>query len=235
MSETSLTVEIRSATGKGVARKLRAAGRVPAIFYGHGRESVSLTIDPVALEKIIKSSHAGMNTLFDLTGPESLAGRTVLVKELQRHPARGGMLHADLYEVDQDATITVSVPIQIVGSAIGVTLGGGLLDHVLREIEIECLPRAIPDELSLEVSELQIGDSLHVRDIELPQSVELRTDADLSVVSVVAPAVEEEPVVEAEEGAPLEGEAAPEGEDETEAGAAPATGAAASDDSSPSK
>ncbi len=218
MSEASLAVEVRSATGKEVARKLRATGRVPAVLYGRRRDPVSLSLDPVALERLIKASDAGVNTLFALTGPKALAGRTVLVKELQRHPVQGNLLHADFFEVDQEATITVSVPVHLVGSATGVTLGGGLLDHALREVELECLPRAIPDEIKLDVSELEIGDSLHVRDLSLPEGVKLRTQADLSVVSVVPPTVEEEPVVEAEE-VPGEGEAAAEGEAE---GAAPA-------------
>jgi large subunit ribosomal protein L25 len=113
------------------------------------------------------------------------------------------MLHADLFAVDADQTIEVSVPIHIVGTAIGVSLGGGILDFPLREIEVVCLPRAIPEEIPVDVSALQLGDSIHVRDLTLPQGVELLSDSDLSVVSVVAPAKAEEEV------APVEADAAP--------------------------
>jgi len=218
VGDQSLAVEVREATGKGVARKLRAKGLVPAVLYGQGRAPVSLSLDPIVLDKVLRSSHAGLNTLIDLEG--AVTGKTVLVKDLQRDPVRGAMLHADLYEVDIDQTITVSVPVHLNGIPHGVTMGG-LLDHALREIEVECLPGAIPDSVDIDVSGLDQGDSVHVRDLELPSGVELRTDPELSVVSVVAPTVEEEPVVEegvedlaAAEGAP-EGEA-PEGEEPSE-------------------
>ena len=135
MSETTLTGELREGAGKGVARKLRAAGRVPAVLYGHGLDSVRLSLDPSALEHVIKTSDAGLNTLIALEGDASIAGKTVLVKELQRDPVRGQMLHADLFEVDPRERITVSVPHQVGGKAPGVTLSGGLLRHTIREIE----------------------------------------------------------------------------------------------------
>jgi large subunit ribosomal protein L25 len=143
------------------------------------------------------------------------------VKELQREPVRGDLLHADLFEIDQTATIRVSVPIHLTGTAPGVTMGG-LIDHSLRVVELDCLPRAIPDEVVIDVAALEIGDSIHVSDLELPEGVELHTAAELSVVSVVAPKVEEEPVVEELlEGEAAEGEAA-EGEGAEGEGAAPA-------------
>lgn len=215
MSETSLAVEVRDNGGKGVARKLRALGRVPAVLYGRKTDPVALVIDPVPLERMLRSSHAGLNTLIDLQGAASVQGKTVLVKELQRHPVRGEMIHADFYEVERDQTIVVSVPIHIEGTAVGVTMGG-LLDHSLREVEVECLPNAIPDEFVVDVTPLEQGDSVHVRDLALPTGVELRSDGDLSVVSVVAPAAEEVEAVdeELEEGA--EAEAAPEGAPETD-------------------
>ncbi len=230
MSEATLTVQIREQHGKGVARKLRAKGRIPAVLYGRGIPSQSLTLDAEGLDRAIQRSEAGMNTLFDLDVEKGdLRAKVVLVKEIQREPVGGAPLHADLYEVDLSETIEVSVPIHIQGTATGVSLDGGILDVQLRELDVECLPRAIPDELTLDVSALGLGDTLHVRDIALPEGVTLRDDPDISVVSVVTPQKEEEPVVAAVEGeeleaegeAPAEGEAAKpaEGEKPAEGGA----------------
>ena len=186
MAENTLPVESREGTGKGFARRLRVAGRIPAIVYGHGKESLALTLDPGALETILRSSHAGLNTLIELAGEAKVKGKTVLVKELQRDPVQGFVIHADLFEIDKTERISVSVPVHLKGIAEGVTMGG-LLDHVLREVHLECLPHSIPDEIVIDVSLLEIGMSIHVRELPLPDGVELRTDGELSVVSVVAP------------------------------------------------
>ncbi|MBW2235277.1 MAG: 50S ribosomal protein L25 [Deltaproteobacteria bacterium] len=216
MAENVLKVEVREGTGKGVARKLRAAGRIPGILYGRAKESVPLTLDPLALERAIQKSEAGVNTLFDLDMEGAKAGpRVVLVKDLQREPGAGFLLHADLYEVDLTQTVEVEIPIHLIGTPTGVSLEGGIMDHAHRDLRIECLPRAIPDELTLDVSALAIGDSLHVSDIALPEGVELRDDPDISVVIVAAPRKEEEELpaeaAEGEEGAVAEGEEPTEG------------------------
>lgn len=213
MSNSSLTVALRENSGKGGARKLRATGRIPGICYGAGSDNVSVAIDPKALTTLLAKSGAGMNTLIELSveGGGLFDGKTVLVKDLQREPIHGVPLHADLYAVDLTQTIVVQVPVQVEGSPAGVRNDGGILDHSLREIELECLPTAIPSEIIVDVTDLELNQSLHVRDIALPEGVELRTDGDLSVVSVVMPAAAEEEPVAAEE---VEGEA----------GAAPAEG-----------
>jgi large subunit ribosomal protein L25 len=207
-SDHQLAVEPRAGSGKGHARKL-------------GSAATAIQLDPKALDRLLHKSSAGMNTLIDLRGG-GLDGKVVLVKELQRDPVMGALLHADLFAVDVDKAIEVKVPVRIVGTPLGVTFGGGILDFPLREIEVLCLPRAIPEELPIEVGQLQVGDSIHVREIALPEGVELVSDPELSVVSVVLPAKEEEvaPVeavaVEGEEGAvPAEGAApaADEGEE----------------------
>jgi large subunit ribosomal protein L25 len=185
-----LAVEPRSATGKGVARKLRANGRIPAVCYSAGTSTTAIQLDPHALDRLLRKSSAGMNTLIDLSGA-GLDGKVVLVKELQRDPVLGSLLHADLFAVDVDKPIEVKVPVRIVGTPLGVTFGGGILDFPLREIEVLCLPRAIPEEIPIEVGNLQVGDSIHVRDIALPAGVELVSDPELSVVSVVLPSKEE--------------------------------------------
>ena len=222
MAENQLRIELRDGRGKGAARKLRATGRIPGVLYGRGRPTQTVSLDPTTLWRQIQQSEAGVNTLFDLVveGNGELSGKVVLVKELQREPVGGGLLHADLYEVDLSQTVEVEVPVHLVGTPVGVSQEEGILDHQMREVQVECLPRAIPDELTLDVSGLHIGDSLHVRDLTLPEGVELREDPDLSVVSVVAPKKEEEPVVEAVEG--VEGEVPAEGAPEGEAPAADA-------------
>ena len=222
MAENTLAVELREGTGKGVARKLRAAGRVPAVVYGHGKTSLSLTLEPSELESMLRKSHAGMNTLIQLAGDAAVSGKTVLVKELQRDPVYGQVVHADLFEIDTTERISVSVPVHVKGTAEGVTMGG-LLDHVLREIDLDCLPNAIPDEFVVDVTRLELGDVIHVSDLDVPAGVHIRTHADLAVVSVVAPSVEEEePEAEEGEEAVVEGgddKAAAEGKDaEAESG-----------------
>ena len=218
MAENALTVEMRGSAGKGVARKLRAVGRIPAVFYGRREAAVPITLDPRSLRGLLEGSEAGMNTLINLhvEGGGALEGKTVLIKELQRDPVWGQYLHADFYAVDLEQTVEVSVPIHITGRAAGVELGG-ILDHALRELDLGCLPLAIPKQVEIDVSALEIGDSLHVRDIVLPAGVTLRSDPDLPVVSIVPPSVSEEPtpteeVVEGEGVVPAEGEAAAEGE-----------------------
>jgi len=230
VADFQLQLELRENAGKGVARKLRAAGRIPGICYGFGLQTRAVTLDPRALEKALRASSAGLNTLFGVQGGGELAGRSVLVKELQRDPVSRSLLHADFYAVDLTKEIEVAVPLHLTGSAAGL-MNGGIVDHQLREIQIACLPTAIPESFSLDVSALDIGDSLHVRDIVLPPGVKLVSSPDLSVVSVVLPAKAEEEVTAeaaAAEGAAVtaEGEAAAPAEGEGE-GAAPSAAAGA--------
>jgi len=194
VGEYALGAEIRQGRGKGVARKLRVAGRIPAVCYRRNAEAVPISLDPGELDRLLRSSSSGINTLIDLTvtGGGDFDGRQVLVKELQRDPISGAYLHADLYAVDMLQTIHISVPVHLTGAAVGVTLGGGILDHALRDLEIECLPNAIPREILVDVSKLEVGQSLHVRDLAIPEGAKLLNDPDVSVVSVVAPAVVEE-------------------------------------------
>jgi large subunit ribosomal protein L25 len=224
VAENALNVETRQGVGKGVARKLRAAGRIPGVCYGKGEPSLPISLDPRALRRLLERSEAGMNTLIHLAieGGGAFDGRMVLVRELQKDPVQGSYLHADLFAVDVQHAVEVSVPIHITGRAPGVELGG-ILDQVLREIDLECLPLAIPSEILVDVSDLDVGQSLHVSDITLPAGVTLRSDSGLSVVSVVAPAkveevaeVAEEAEVEAEEPAAAEKEEAAEDAEKAE-------------------
>ena len=215
MGESALGVELREGHGKGVARKLRAAGRIPGICYRRNAQSVTISLDPQELDRLLRKASSGINTLIDLkvAGGGDFDGRQVLIKELQRDPISGAYLHADLYAVDLQQKIHVSIPVHITGTAIGVSMGGGILDHATRELDVECLPNAIPEEFAVDVSELEIGQSIHVRAIEVLEGVEILNDPDVAIVSVVAPAVVEE-AVPAEEEELAEGEAAPEAEAE---------------------
>jgi large subunit ribosomal protein L25 len=217
VAENALVAESRDGTGKGVARKLRAQGRIPAVVYGRKRAAQSIVVSPGELQKLLRGA-AGMNTLIDL----SLGGTTstVLVKGLERDPVRGRYLHADFYEVDLTQKVTVAVPVHLIGKAAGTDFGG-ILDHPLRELLIECLPREIPQRIDVDVTALQVNDSIHVSDLRLAAGLTIKTDGALAVASVVLPAAEEvAPAAAAVEGVPAEGEAAV-------AGAAPAAGEAA--------
>ncbi len=211
MADYQLAIETRTDTGKGVARKLRAAGRIPGVFYAGGTSPHAIELDPSELEHLITTSSAGMNTLIDLKGGGELDGKLVLVKDVQRDPIGGALLHADLYGVDVTRTIQVSVPVRLIGIPVGVSQDGGIMDHALREVECTCLPTGIPEELRIDVGELALGASLHVRDIPLPEGIEVESNRDLPVVSVVAPRVEEEEKPAEDEEA-VEGEGEGEGE-----------------------
>jgi large subunit ribosomal protein L25 len=204
VAENVLSAETRSETGKGPNRRLRVSGKIPAVIYGKSRDAQSVTLDPKALETLLHKSGAGLNTLIDL----SVSGRTdtVLVKELQRHPVHGSYVHVDFFKVDLTQKITVSVPIHFIGKARGVEFGG-ILDHPLRELEVECLPRAIPEFVEVDVSALEVGQAIHVSEVRLPEGVEVKTDPTLPVASVVLPAAEVEatPVETVVEGEVAEG------------------------------
>jgi len=197
VGDQSLAVEVRSDTGKGVARKLRAVGRIPAVLYGHGNASVSLSIQAKDLDTLLKTSHAGLNTLIDLEGDSAVAGKVVLIKELQRHSVAGTLSHADFFEIDVTAKIHVSVPIKLEGTPEGVKLGG-ILEHMMREIDLLCLPNAIPDLLEVDVSGMNQNESLHVSDLTLPEGVETGVDEALPIVHVATKKIEEEVEVVAE-------------------------------------
>jgi large subunit ribosomal protein L25 len=205
VAENALSAELREGTGKGVARKLRAKDVIPAVVYGRKRAAQSISVSPDALQKLLRGV-AGMNTLIDLT----LAGKTatVLVKGLDRDPVRGRYLHADFYEVDLAQKVVVSVPVHLLGKAAGTDFGG-ILDHPLRELQIECLPREIPQRIDVDVSALQVNDSIHVSDLKLAPGLTIKTDGSLAVASVVLPESEEAAAAAATtEGVTVEGEAA---------------------------
>jgi large subunit ribosomal protein L25 len=192
--QVNLQAGLRSTSGKGAARSLRREGKVPAVIYGHGREPESLVLDAPVLAKALQGASAA--TVLDVI-VEGRAPVKALLREVQRNPVRpADVLHVDLYEIHADEKITVEVPVHLTGTADGVRNFGGVLDHVLRVIEIEVLPGDIPESIDLDVTALNIGDSLYVRDVRVPNA-EILTDGDLPIATVVAPRTEEAaPVVE---------------------------------------
>lgn len=194
MERPLLKAEVREGTGKEKARKLRAEGLIPAIFYGPHVESVPLLVDPKELGKTLQSE-AGENVLIDLEirRGDQADRRVVMVKDLQSHPIKRAMLHVDFYEVAMDVMVTVEVPIHLVGKAEG-TKVGGILEQVRRAIQIECLPGSIPKHIDVDVSALKIGDSIHVKELQL-ENVKILSDKGLTIATVVPPAAEEKPAV----------------------------------------
>lgn len=206
----TLTAEPRTVHGTGEMRRLRRAGRTPAVIYGHGREPAALTVSSFELGRLLESI-VPASTIVDLTVGESV--HKTLIREVQRHPLRPGIVHVDFYEVRADEKITLDVPVHLVGIPDGVRNQGGTLDQVLRTVEIEVLPSEIPERVELDVTLLTIGKALAVSALVIPNA-RILTDASLTVCTVVAPRVEEvvAPVAGAVvEGAPVEGAEAAEG------------------------
>lgn len=188
MSQTAnLSAQPREDRGKSPSRKLRAGGRVPAVIYGHGEATRSLTIDAHELERLFAHIHKE-NTIINLKIEGEKAEVRALVREVQAHPVRGDIQHVDFYQVHAGEQITVEVPIRLTGTAAGVR-SGGILQHALNDLEIRVSADAIPDNITVDVSGLQIGDSIHVSDLQLPEGVEALVDGDRTVCSVVAPSV----------------------------------------------
>jgi large subunit ribosomal protein L25 len=214
--QVKLTAERRTATGRSAVRKLKAIGAVPAVIYGAKDKAEPLQISRRDISAML-SHAAGENILVEL----EVAGKTrlALVQEVQHAPVGGAILHVDFHAVSMDEVIQAEVPLEPIGTANGVKNMGGLLEQSLRSLAIECLPRDLPDLIPVDVSALNIGDAIHVREIQLPTGVTTRVQPDLTAFSVLAPTVEEEPVAAAVE-APTGPEVIREKKEEPEAAAA---------------
>jgi large subunit ribosomal protein L25 len=189
MATASLTAELRAETGKGAARKLRAAGRVPAVIYGHHREPQGLSLDARALALTLERVSA--SSVFELAFGGGAPVRA-LIREIQRHPVKRSLVHVDFQELVAGERVTVRVPLVFVGTADGVRNQGGLLEEVTRELELSADPANIPDHIDVDVTALTIGHPIHVRDLTLPEGVTALTDAGATVVQVSAPRLEDE-------------------------------------------
>jgi large subunit ribosomal protein L25 len=195
MERPILTAEIREGVGKEKAKKLRAKGLIPAIFYGPKSQTISLVIDSKELSKTLQTE-AGENVLIDLDirkGNQS-DRKVVMLKDIQIDPLQRITLHTDFYEVTMDEMVTVEVPVHLIGKPEG-TKVGGILEQVRRVIQIQCLPGDIPKSIDVDVSSLKIGDSIHVQDIQV-EKAKIISDTNFTIATVVPPVVEEK-VVEA--------------------------------------
>jgi large subunit ribosomal protein L25 len=199
-----LNATIRKTTGNGPARRLRAEGKMPAILYGPETEPIMLAVSVSDFEKVVKTANIGQ-ALFNLKIENGQAfTKMAMIKELQQQPVSGTFLHIDFYEIAMDRKIRVSVPILPIGQSAGVEMGG-VLQVIRRELEVLCLPNEIPETIEVDVSALEIGDSVHVDEIPLGENVEIPSDVNFTVITVLSPKKEEEEVVE--EGEEEEGEA----------------------------
>jgi large subunit ribosomal protein L25 len=203
----------REGRGKNEANRLRAGGKIPAVFYGPGKEGkapegVSVAVDPKAVLRILHSD-TGANTLINLK-LDGLEAR-VMVREYQLDPVTHHLLHADFYQLAMDKAIVVTVPVLVKGEPKGVKLQGGLLDFVTRDIEVECLPTDIPENITVDVSELMLHESIRVRDLPVDPKWKAVSEGDTMLVHIVMPKVEEEPAAAtAEAGATAATAAEPE-------------------------
>jgi len=207
-----LNANIRTTVGNGPARRLRQSGQLPAVLYGPGAETVLLSVNISDFDQVLKKSGAGQLLLNLVIQDSETYTRSAMVKELQTHPVSRNFLHVDFYEIAMDRKIKVKVPIVTTGMAKGVELGG-VLQIIRREIEVLCLPFEVPESFEIDIADLDIGDSIHVKDISPEGEVEFLEDGHFTVVTLLVPKIEEEeePIEEEEEEAE---EAAVEGEAE---------------------
>ena len=209
MELLELSANVRKSTGKGTARALRRDGAMPAVLYGPNTDPIILSVNVREMEKLLKKSgttQAPMN--LTINNGETIK-KTAMIKEMQIHPVSRNFIHVDFYEIAMDRKIQVQVPVEVSGRAPGVE-DGGALQIVRREIDVLCLPLDIPESLMIDVSSMQIGDSIHVEEIAVPEGVEILADTNFTVVTVSSPMVEavpEEGEVEEEEGEEAEGSA----------------------------
>ena len=194
----TIEAEPREVFGKNASRRLRHAGRVPAVVYGGGGQAIPVTIDPKKVTQILYSQ-SGHNTVVTL----EIKGRAparVLLSDWQVEPVHGGLLHVDMFRISADTRLKISVPVQLTGEAYGVKTEGGILEFILREVEIECLPDDIPDHITVNISNYKIGSALRAGDLPLGERIKLLTEPTRMVAHLIAPKAEEEKPAEGVEG-----------------------------------
>lgn len=211
MEKIDLKASVRESVGNGPARVLRRAGQIPAILYGRNTEPVLLSVNSKELEQILSKGSFGQFILNLVIQNGKQVTKAAMIKELQTHPVSGHLIHIDFYEIDMQRQIRVMVPVVTKGKSVGVE-EGGMLNIVRREIEVFCLPGDIPESFEIDISELDIGDSIHLEDLPLGENVEVDSDVNYTVVTVLSPKIEEVEAVEEEEEGLEEGEEGAEGE-----------------------
>jgi large subunit ribosomal protein L25 len=192
--QAKLTVQMRTQVGRNAIKRVRKEGLIPGVSYGVGQEPINLEVNRRQLSTVLAHS-SSENILLELeiVDGDNKRNSLAMIQEVQHHPIQRQILHVDFHAVSATEKITAEVPIETVGEPIGVKTNGGLLEHNLRDLEVECLPGDLPDRIEVDVSGLDINQSIHVKDLKLPPGVEAVTDGDLTVVAVSAARVEEEP------------------------------------------
>jgi large subunit ribosomal protein L25 len=190
ISDITVQAQARTCVGSADARRLRNKGLIPATIYGDNKPPISVAVEGKQITRILRSE-TGHNTIFNLQTPDQ-DPTTVMIKDWQIDPVKGKVMHADFVRISLTEKRRVSVPVEVKGEAAGVRLDGGILDHVLREIEVECLPADIPEHITIDVSALRLGGHISARDVKVADNVRVVTSPEQVIVAVVAPASEED-------------------------------------------
>ena len=194
-----LSAETRKDSGKGVARKLRRDGKIPAVLYGRGEATTSLVLSSEELSHLLAGGKATTNILkLRIADDKNTGEKNVLIREIQRHPFREFIYHVDLQEIALDETVNVKIPVILTGESKGVTMGGNLTFN-RRELEVSCLPDRIPESIIIDISDLDIGDSVHVESVTAPEGVTIIHEVNFTILTIVGATAEEEEEVEGEE------------------------------------
>ncbi|WP_373501626.1 50S ribosomal protein L25 [Desulfococcus sp.] len=190
MELIELKANVRTERKKGPSRRLRADGRIPAVLYGPGAETIALSIDTTELDKAIKS-RTGSQAFFNMTiEGGDISTKTAMIKHLQIHPVTRHMIHADFYEIAMDRKIRAMAPVTVTGKCIGVE-NGGMLQIIRRELEVLCFPNQMPEEIEIDITELDMGDSVHIQDIVTEEGIEFPHDANFTVLTILSGRPEE--------------------------------------------
>ncbi len=227
MKSVSLNAFPRELSRRLGVKKVRSSGRIPAVIYGNARKPQNLEVAAKDIENVIHKAHSEI-LLVDLSVDKDGGKRLALVRDIQHHPLSGQMLHIDFQEVAENEKVTASVPVETTGIAEGVKTGGGVLEHVLFKVKVRATPKDLPEVITVDVTNLKIGESIHIGEIQPPSGVEILGKKETPVVSVAAPITEAQEAAALEGGAPAAGEPEmiKEKKEEGEGAAKPAAGAA---------
>jgi len=212
MKNVTLGAERREGTGKGVARKLRQAGKIPAVLYGREMDAIHLAVDAHQAELLFRSIPVD-NTVVELKVDGEKESHQTLIREIQTHPYRGHLVHVDFLRIQAGVMVDMNVPLHLIGDPVGVRENGGVLEQVIHDIPISCVPSAIPESIDVDVSGLDLHDTLHVSDLVVAEGVEIQLPPERTICSVAVPRAVVEETDEDEEEVEVIGEEAAEGEE----------------------
>lgn len=193
---TTLKAELREGTGKGVARKLRQAGRLPAVVYGRDMESIHVSLDAHDTEYLFHNIPVD-NTIIELAIEGEKETHQTLVREIQTHPWKAHVMHVDFLRIQMGVAVEMDVPVHLIGTPIGVRVGGGVIEQVIHDLAIRCLPSAIPESIEVDISDMDLNDVMHIADVSFAEGIEVMVAPERTICSIAQPKAEEvEPDVE---------------------------------------